>query len=72
MPLRLPYPQLRGFSTKLDKFELYGGRRIPANPKGFNVGSTPAGIKPAGNIQPDVVIVTSDTPASGAAVVTKN
>ncbi|OQD81489.1 hypothetical protein PENANT_c027G06658 [Penicillium antarcticum] len=89
MPVRLPYPQLRAFSTKprqcakFDKFELYGGRPIPANkqrliptsgsyPQGFTVGSTRAGIKPAGNIQPDLVIVASETPASGAAVFTKN
>ncbi|KAJ5496536.1 Peptidase S58 DmpA/arginine biosynthesis protein ArgJ [Penicillium fimorum] len=83
MSLRLTRPQFRNFSTKFDKFELYGGRPIPANkqrliptsgsyPKGFNVGSTRAGIKPAGNVQPDLLIVASDTPASGAAVLTKN
>ncbi|KAJ5950773.1 Peptidase S58 DmpA/arginine biosynthesis protein ArgJ [Penicillium vulpinum] len=83
MPLRLTSPQLRALSTKFDKFDLYGGRPIPANkqrliptsgsyPKGFNVGSTRAGIKPAGNTQPDLLIVASDTPASGAAVLTKN
>jgi hypothetical protein len=83
MPLNLPYPQLRGFSTKFDKFELYWGRPNPAHKqrliptlgsysKRFNVGSTRAGIKPVGNIQPDLVIVASDTPASGAAVFTKN
>ncbi|KAJ5185802.1 Peptidase S58 DmpA/arginine biosynthesis protein ArgJ [Penicillium cf. griseofulvum] len=65
------------FSTKFDKFGLYGGRPIPANkqrliptsgswPKGFNVGNTRAEIKPAGTIQPDLLIVASDTPASGA------
>jgi glutamate N-acetyltransferase/amino-acid N-acetyltransferase len=83
MPLRLTSPHFRAFSTKFDKFELYGGRSIPAKkqrliptsgsyPKGFNVGSIRAGIKPAGNIQPDLLIVASDTPASGAAVLTKN
>ncbi|KAJ5436911.1 Peptidase S58 DmpA/arginine biosynthesis protein ArgJ [Penicillium cf. griseofulvum] len=65
------------FSTKFDKFGHYGGRPIPANkqrliptsgswPKGFNVGNTRAEIKPAGTIQPDLLIVASDTPASGA------
>lgn len=71
------------FSTKFDKFEPYGGQAIPANkqrliptsgryPKGFTVGSTRAGIKPAGNLRPDLVIVASYTPASGAAVFTRN
>ncbi|OGE56423.1 hypothetical protein PENARI_c003G06509 [Penicillium arizonense] len=73
MPLNLPYPQLRGFSSKFDKLELYWGRPIPAHkrrliptsgsyPKRFDVGSTRAGVKPVGNIQPDLVIVASNTP----------
>lgn len=73
----------RTYSTKPDKFDLYTGLPVPANkqrlvpndgcyPKGFRAGSVYAGIKLADSRQPDLVLVTSDRPASGAAVFTKN
>lgn len=84
MVLHLLKPRLvRALSTSSDKFELYGGLPIPPNkqrlvptsgnyPFGFKVGSIRAGIKPASNTQPDLVLVSSDRPATGAAVFTKN
>ncbi|TPX60529.1 hypothetical protein PhCBS80983_g01762 [Powellomyces hirtus] len=68
------------FSTK---FDLFHNNPIPANkrrlvptsgiyPKGFKVGSIRAGIKPPDSSQPDLVLVASEIPASGAAVFTKN
>lgn len=41
-------------------------------PRGFVVGSTYSGIKPASKSQPDLVLVASDRPSYGAGVFTKN
>lgn len=65
------------------KFEHYGDLPVPTKkqhlvtttgtyPKGFLVGSTHIGIKPASKSQPDLVLVTSEVPSCGAAVLTKN
>lgn len=76
---RMSY-QVRAFASK---FDFLGSQPIPATkqrlvpttgsyPNGFTVGSIRAGIKPANNPQPDLVIMTSDRPASSAAVFTRN
>lgn len=67
----------------LSKFDIYGNSPIPVNkqrfvpnsgtyPKGFLVGSTNVGIKPASKSQPDLVLVASGESSNGAAVLTKN
>ena len=71
--------QIRCFS----KFDIYGNSPTPSNkqrfvptsgtyPKGFLVGSTNIGIKPASKSQPDLILVASERPSCGAAVFTKN
>lgn len=77
-PLRTVHA--RQFSTKFDVHSFTGippkkQHLIPTSgtyPKGFNVGSIYAGIKPAIASQPDLVIVASDRHSNGAAVFTKN
>jgi len=65
------------------KFDLFGNSPIPDKkkrfvptsgtyPKGFLVGSTHIGIKPASKSQPDLILVASEEPSCGAAVLTKN
>lgn len=67
----------------ISKFAIYGNSPVPENkqrfvptsgtyPKGFLVGSTNVGIKPASKSQPDLILVWSETPCYGAAVITKN
>jgi len=59
----------------LSKFDVLGNSLVPISgtyPQGFLVGSTNVGLKPASKDQPDLVLVTSDKPSCGAAVLTKN
>lgn len=67
----------------LSKFDVLGNSLVPAKkqrlvpisgtyPQGFLVGSTNVGLKPASKDQPDLVLVASDKPSCGAAVLTKN
>ena len=75
-PLRI---QMRLYS----KFELFGNSPVPVNkrrfvptsgtyPKGFVVGSIDVGINQASRSRPDLILVASEKPSSGAAVFTKN
>jgi glutamate N-acetyltransferase/amino-acid N-acetyltransferase len=79
LPKKLLKCQTRHIST----FDIYTNSPIPPNkqrfvptsgtyPKGFLIGSTSAGIKPAKKGQPDLVLVASEVPANAAAVFTKN
>lgn len=79
--------QLNPFSSiqtrQYSKFDLYGNSPIPANrqrfvpkagtyPKGFLVGSAHIGIKPETKCQPDLILVVSEVPSCGAAVLSQN
>ena len=71
--------QIRHFS----RFDLFGNSSIPANkrrfvpssgtyPKGFVVGSINVGINEVIRSRPDLILVASEIPSSGAAVFTRN
>ncbi|CZR62995.1 probable Arginine biosynthesis bifunctional protein ArgJ 2, mitochondrial [Phialocephala subalpina] len=70
-------------TRSVSKFDIYGNSPVPANkkrfiptsgtyPKGFLVGSTNVGIKPASKSQPDLILIASETYCHGAAVFTRN
>ena len=68
--------QIRHYSAPLDNAIPASNRKyVPTSgtyPKGFLVSGTHVGIKPTNTRFPDLALIVSETPCSGAAVFTKN
>ncbi|MCJ1247249.1 hypothetical protein MMC30_004463 [Trapelia coarctata] len=75
-PLRCLVLQYRCYSAPIDGSIPAAKRKyVPTSgtyPRGFLVSGTHVGVKPSNTRFPDLALVTSETPCSGAAVFTKN
>ncbi|SLM38978.1 arginine biosynthesis bifunctional protein [Lasallia pustulata] len=77
-PLRVvrSIQQIRHYSAPLDNaIPASKQKYVPTSgtyPKGFLVSGTHVGVKPTNTRFPDLALITSETPCSGAAVFTKN
>ena len=74
--VRVVRRQIRQYSAPLDSSIPPAKQKyVPTSgtyPKGFKVSGTHVGVKPTNTKFPDLALIASDTPCSGAAVFTKN